>query len=432
MDKENRPGDHVMKQPLGDQEEKSPEMPDFLKALNLIRINMIDTQESSAISGSGHSSPKTVTGSGIQAHRSGAIPKKDTKVSSPLQEISNTPKKQLEGTQQPNVSSTGDVAKMGKSNSSQLQETSDTKNSDVKPSSDQEEIGEKEEANVEEDPVEGRTRKLQIGRYEIETTYSSSYPEINDKVPIIYVCEFCLKYMCLRRSYSYHLFHCKKRRPSGSLVYQKDAIHIYEVDGSKEKLYCQCLCLMSKLFLKHKETLYSPKLLLFYILCLKDKDGEHLVGYFAREKKPGSNVNLNCILVLPPYMRQGYGKLLIALSYEISRKEGVIGGPKKPLSEVGRLCYLSYWGHILLELLRRHASPDRITIEELSRASGFLKEDVILTLKFMKITTYYTDDHIMCTTPSIIENRRRHEKFKKPRLTIQRKCLVWKAVTSQK
>ncbi|XP_039494846.1 males-absent on the first protein [Drosophila santomea] len=342
MDKENRPGHHVKKLPLGDQGEKSLELPDILRALNLIRIN----KESSA--------------------------------------------------------------------------------------------------NVQEDPVEGipepgsksahtsRIRKLQIGRYEIETTSSSPYPELDDKVPIIYVCEFCLKYMYLRKSYSYHLFHCKKRRPPGSLVYRKDAIHIYEVDGSKAKLYCQCLCLMAKLFLKNKETLYSPKLLFFYILCLKDKDGEHLVGYFSRDKKSKSNVNLNCILVLPPYMRKGYGKLLIALSYEISRKEGVIGGPKKPLSDVGSLCYLSYWGHILLEWLRHHTSPDRITIEELSKATGFVKEDVILTLKFMKIRTFYTDDHILYTTPSIIENRRKHANFKKPKLTIQKKCLVWKRATSRK
>uniref|UniRef100_B3P5T0 Histone acetyltransferase n=2 Tax=Drosophila erecta TaxID=7220 RepID=B3P5T0_DROER len=332
---------------------------------------------------------------------------------------------------------------MDKSNSSQLQETSDTKIQKVQHSPDQEEISKKDESKVQDDPVEGIQehgsiseniniiRKLQFGRYEIETTFSSAYPEMDDKVPNIYVCEFCLKYMYLRTSYSYHLSDCKIRRPPGSLVYRKDDIHIYEVDGNKELLYCQFLCLMSKLFLENKETLYTPNLFLFYILCLKDKDGEHLVGYFSREKKSTPNINLNCIVVLPPYMRRGYGKLLIDLSYEISRKEGVIGGPKKPLSEVARLCYLSYWGHNLLELLRRHSSPALIAIEQLSETTGFLKKDIMLTLKFMKIATYYKDGCTMCTTPSIIENRRRLVKFKKPRLIIYRNCLAWKTTTAE-
>jgi len=36
-----------------------------------------------------------------------------------------------------------------------------------------------------------------------------------------------------------------------------------------------------------------------------------------------------CILTLPPYQRKGYGKLLIAFSYELSKIEGVTGSPGK-------------------------------------------------------------------------------------------------------
>jgi histone acetyltransferase MYST1 len=37
--------------------------------------------------------------------------------------------------------------------------------------------------------------------------------------------------------------------------------------------------------------------------------------------------NVACILTLPPYQRKGYGKLLIAFSYELSKLEGVTGSP---------------------------------------------------------------------------------------------------------
>ena len=46
---------------------------------------------------------------------------------------------------------------------------------------------------------------IQIGRYEIDTWYFSPYPEEYGKQPRLWICEYCLKYMRLEKSYRYHL-----------------------------------------------------------------------------------------------------------------------------------------------------------------------------------------------------------------------------------
>lgn len=47
--------------------------------------------------------------------------------------------------------------------------------------------------------------KIQIGRFEIDTWYFSPYPEEYGRQSKLWICEYCLKYMRLEKSYRYHM-----------------------------------------------------------------------------------------------------------------------------------------------------------------------------------------------------------------------------------
>jgi hypothetical protein len=49
------------------------------------------------------------------------------------------------------------------------------------------------------------------------------------------------------------------------------------VDGKRNRVYCQNLCLLSKLFLDHKTLYYDVDPFLFYVLCEVDAEGYHMV-----------------------------------------------------------------------------------------------------------------------------------------------------------
>ena len=49
---------------------------------------------------------------------------------------------------------------------------------------------------------------------------------------------------------------------------------MFEVDGLEERLYCQNLCYIAKLFLDHKTLYFDVDPFLFYVLCEVDDRGE--------------------------------------------------------------------------------------------------------------------------------------------------------------
>uniref|UniRef100_A0A2C9K3T3 Histone acetyltransferase n=1 Tax=Biomphalaria glabrata TaxID=6526 RepID=A0A2C9K3T3_BIOGL len=264
--------------------------------------------------------------------------------------------------------------------------------------------------------------KIQFGKYEIDAWYFSPYPEEYGKQPKLWICEFCLKYMKLEKSFRYHQSQCTWRHPPGKEIYRKGTISVFEVDGKDWKIYCQNLCLLAKLFLDHKTLYFDVEPFMFYILVEVDRYGCHLVGYFSKEKESPDGNNLACILTLPPHQRKGYGKFLIALSYELSVIEGVVGSPEKPLSDLGKLSYRSYWTSVLLENIYKMGV--KVSMRDLEKMTSISYTDVVSTLQSLNLIKYWKGNHILCVTPKLIEEL--YQKIcKKPNLTVDPSYLRW-------
>lgn len=266
--------------------------------------------------------------------------------------------------------------------------------------------------------------KLRIGKFEIDTWYFSPYPDDYGKVGTLFVCEFCLKYMKYASTFLKHQPECTKKHPPGNEIYRKGTISIFEIDGSEHKLYSQMLCLMAKLFLDHKTLYFDVEPFYFYVLCEIDKNESHIVGYFSKEKESHENNNVACILILPPYQRKGYGKLLIAFSYELSRRENIVGSPEKPLSDLGRLSYRSYWAYTLLELMKECRTTTQ-SIKELIELSGITHDDIIYTLQSMNMVKFWKGQHLICVTQKSVNEHLMLPQFKKPKLVVDSQYLKW-------
>ncbi|KAI8051278.1 acyl-CoA N-acyltransferase [Syncephalis plumigaleata] len=221
---------------------------------------------------------------------------------------------------------------------------------------------------------------IQLGERRIKTTYMAPYPEEYAQTPLLYLCEYCLKYMKSSFTAERHELKCPLKHPPGDEIYRDGPVSVFEVDGRKNKIYCQNLCLLAKMFLDHKTLYYDVEPFLFYVLTEATQQGCRFLGYFSKEKRSANNYNLSCIVVLPTQRRMGYGRFLIDFSYLLSRKEGRPGSPEKPLSELGRFSYEAYWRDTLFEILVE-MHDDNVSVDELSVLTGMTLDDITHTLK---------------------------------------------------
>jgi len=232
---------------------------------------------------------------------------------------------------------------------------------------------------------------IEFGGWEIDTWYAAPYPEEYSRNRVLYICEFCLKYMNSDYVAWRHKLKCPAKHPPGDEIYRHSSVSVFEVDGRKNPVYCQNLCLLAKLFLGSKTLYYDVEPFLFYVLCEYDDLGYHFVGYFSKEKRSSSQNNVSCILTLPIHQRKGYGNLLIDFSYLLTRAEQKTGSPEKPLSDMGLVSYRNYWRLVMCRYLLDHHDfqADRIdqnglSIRQISEDTGLTADDVISALEGLR------------------------------------------------
>jgi histone acetyltransferase MYST1 len=276
--------------------------------------------------------------------------------------------------------------------------------------------------------------RIIMGYHEIQTWYYSPFPEAYSNVSTLYVCEYCLSYM--RKGLTYkrnHVERCKTTCPPGRRIYLEGDLAVYEIDGKDHKPYCQKLCLLAKLFLDHKTLYYDVTPFLFYVVCTVDRHGAKMVGYFSKEKVSDQGYNLACILTLPQYQHKGYGKFIIrygamvkshsmrvnnlmlafllhSLSYELTKREGKTGSPEKPLSDLGKVSYRSYWTHVLIDLLNDHDPNRNLSILDMSIRTGIKTEDIISTLQFLDMIKVWKGQHVAYIKQSTLRSYLKQQK----------------------
>ncbi|KAF2838794.1 hypothetical protein M501DRAFT_1004618 [Patellaria atrata CBS 101060] len=269
--------------------------------------------------------------------------------------------------------------------------------------------------------------RIQMGEHEIEPWYFSPYPiEFAQDSDMVYICEFCLSYFGELKQFERHRTKCTLMHPPGNEIYRDDYVSFFEIDGRRQRTWCRNLCLLSKLFLDHKTLFYDVDPFLFYCMTTRDEHGCHLVGYFSKEKESAEGYNVACILTLPQYQRKGFGRLLIAFSYELSKREGKLGSPEKPLSDLGLLGYRAYWQETLVELLMDGRAE--ANIEELGSLSAMTTNDVLHTLQNLNMLRYSKNNHVIVLTDEVVAAREKQlakEKVKGKR-TIDPARLQWK------
>ncbi|KAJ1924522.1 K(lysine) acetyltransferase [Tieghemiomyces parasiticus] len=224
-------------------------------------------------------------------------------------------------------------------------------------------------------------RKVQFENYSLTTWYSTGFPKEHGDPPVTYVCWRCFKYFKESAAHDEHLVHCAVGRPPGAEIYREGRLRIYEIDGRQSKRYCQNLCLFGKLFLDNKTVFYDIDRFSFYVLARVDifeaVTTHHVTGFFSKG--------------------HGYGRLLIELSYHLTRLDRKVGTPERPLSAQARTTFERCWQRLVLTALRA-SIQGYVALTDLAQTTGMVEEDVLVALDDLGLMEHWHSRHVLCVT----------------------------------
>ncbi|KAI4460596.1 histone acetyltransferase [Holotrichia oblita] len=353
---------------------------------------------------------------------------------------------------------------------------------------------EKIEEELKTQPNTKGTKYIEMGKFEMEVWYQSPYPEDYARLPKLYICEYCLRYMKSRTILQRHVHKCVWRHPPGEEVYRKDKISVWEVDEEENSKTSPDKGLERKADSKSglKETgfgnggsknrirkyrfknrlresgfkqMESKKLILERKIqkvdsrkedskvglkknWLKSKlrsgetqklqsrketqndelkkriekkmasetvaqkiESEKIVSKVSLEKvnlkkcNQGKGTQKNGIKIRDSKKKlksEGECKKRGLKSYLLTRVEGKIGSPEKPLSDLGLISYRSYWKDVLLNYLCKTAGT-QLSVKDISQEMAIHSYDIVSTLQALGMMKYWKGKHIILRKKDVLD-----------------------------
>ncbi|KAI0979074.1 hypothetical protein GJ496_011863 [Pomphorhynchus laevis] len=222
---------------------------------------------------------------------------------------------------------------------------------------------------------------------------------------VLYFCDCCLRVFTTGIQFNRHRQKCTQDTPPGTVIYKhNDNVILFEVDAAVHTQYCQNVCIIARRFLNHKTVHEHVQPFMFYILAINFASQQQIgngdrqwkmAGYFSKMKVNDNEHNLSCLVILPPFMGQAFGTLLIDLSYKMSEIEQKVGTPERPFTDFGLCAYRSYWTEKIFEVLLESKNFDNLNIQSISQLLYIHQNDIVETLQFHKLVKSYKGQHII-------------------------------------
>ena len=109
----------------------------------------------------------------------------------------------------------------------------------------------------------------------------------------------------------------------------------------------------------------------------------------------------------------------------MTKVEGKVGSPERPLSDLGLKSYRSYWKNVILEYLCNYNCSE-VSIKDLSHETTIFAYDIVSTLQALGMRKYWKGKHLVLKRKDVLdEYRAKRKKRKDTGRTIDPSCLHW-------